>query len=89
MRLYYNQDFAGEAPSYEDDYMEDNTDNVHIIGKTFEGDFYRGFIADMYYRNFATTVFTSLTQVGDGLCDTCLSCPVTQEFYECCEPKDG
>ena len=71
MRIYYNDLFAGQAPVIIDDYLEDHVDNIHIVGKTLEGSFYRGFIADIYFRNFSTTTFSSLTQLPKDGCTTC------------------
>ena len=92
MRLYYNDNFAGEAPNYPDDYFEDSVDRLHILGKNLNGGYYRGFMANVIFRNQGVvTPFPSLnqrpntTQSPGPECDTCASCPTTVEFYDCCE----
>lgn len=96
MRLYYNDNFAGEAPNYPDDYFEDNSQRLHILGKNLNGGYYRGFIANIIFRNKAVaTPFPSLNQLPNTtqspgpVCETCASCPATTEFYECCEVPDA
>ena len=86
IKFYINEytDSAIEMNMQQDMWAEDDSSNLHIIGRNPEAtNWFVGHIGDIIFANYAIETFSSYITTSLSSCPICEQCPSSRDFIEC------